>query len=115
MARFEEKKCGCRFSVARRTSWTHDNLGRKFFACKFFNHEIGQRGSNTFEWVDEHILDWQRDVTNVLIASRRLSTDLSIHKARLACNEHEKDRLASELNMLKKNNYYKTNWGLREE
>uniref|UniRef100_A0A803N658 Uncharacterized protein n=1 Tax=Chenopodium quinoa TaxID=63459 RepID=A0A803N658_CHEQI len=77
MARFEEKRCGCGFPVARRTSWTHENPQRKFVACKFFNHETGQR--------EKH---W-------------LSTDLSILKTRLACTEHEKGRLASELHMMK--------------
>ncbi|XP_021714886.1 uncharacterized protein LOC110682849 [Chenopodium quinoa] len=115
MARFEEKRCGCGFPVARRTSWTHDNPGRKFVACKFFNHETGQRGCNTFEWVDEEILDWQRDGTNVLIAEKhRLSTDLSILRTRLACTEHEKGHLASELNMLK-NRKNRAEIGLMEE
>lgn len=114
MARFEGMKCGCGFPAARRTSWTHENPGRKFVACKFFNHETGHRGCNTFEWVDDDILDWQRDVTNVLVAEKhRLATDLSIIKARLACNEHEKARLSSELQKLKKKSISKA-WGVED-
>uniref|UniRef100_A0A803LVZ3 Uncharacterized protein n=1 Tax=Chenopodium quinoa TaxID=63459 RepID=A0A803LVZ3_CHEQI len=45
----------------------------------------------------------------------RLSTDLSILKARLACNEHEKSRLASELNKLKNNSNYRADCGFRED
>lgn len=62
------QKCRCGISVGVRTSWTHENPGRKFKACKFYNFETGHRGCNYFEWVDEDILDWQRDVTNNLVA-----------------------------------------------
>ncbi|KAL2932065.1 DNA topoisomerase 3-alpha [Bienertia sinuspersici] len=94
--------CACGLPVARRTSWTSDNLGRKFVACKFYNHETRQRGCNTFEWIDEDILDWQRDVVNMLVAEKhRFPTDSNILKSRLVCETYEKDRLAAELEKLK--------------
>ncbi|XP_021744525.1 uncharacterized protein At4g04775-like [Chenopodium quinoa] len=94
------KRCDCGFPLAMRTSWTHENPGRKFMACKFYNPETRHRGCEKFEWVDEGILDWQRDVTNVLVAEKhRLATDLNIIKARFVYNEHE-DRLAKELEKL---------------
>ncbi|XP_010695405.1 uncharacterized protein LOC104908052 [Beta vulgaris subsp. vulgaris] len=96
-------KCGCRFAVATRISWTHENPGRKFRVCKFYNHETGQRGCNTFEWVDEGSTDWQRDVINVLVAEKhRLATDNHITKSRLVCIEHEKNRLSKELEKQRK-------------
>lgn len=91
--------CLCGLPCARRTSWTHDNPGRKFLACKFYNPETGQRGCHVFDWVDvEEPTGWQRDVINTLVAEKhRLSTDNHILKSRLVCNENEKNRLAQEL------------------
>ncbi|KAL2897967.1 hypothetical protein RDABS01_039749, partial [Bienertia sinuspersici] len=84
------------------TSWTSDNPGRKFVACKFYNHETGQKGCNTFEWIDEDILDWQRDVANMLVAEKhKLVIDNNILKSRLVCETYEKDRLAVELEKMK--------------
>ncbi|KAL2895356.1 hypothetical protein RDABS01_011265 [Bienertia sinuspersici] len=96
-------KCRCGIPCATRTSWTHENPGRKFVACKFFNHETGQRGCNTFYWVDEEQTYWQRDVINVLVAEKhRVATDLSIVKARFTCLEHEKKRLTEELDKIER-------------
>ncbi|XP_021846260.1 uncharacterized protein [Spinacia oleracea] len=104
MAPWNEVKCGCGFPVAKRTAWTHENPGRKFIACKFYNPETGQRGCNKFDWLDEDIVEWQRDVTNVLVAEKhRLSTDLAILRNRFACIEQEKIRLVEEVDRLKKN------------
>ncbi|XP_010681441.1 uncharacterized protein At4g04775-like [Beta vulgaris subsp. vulgaris] len=95
--------CGCGIPVARRTSWTHENPGRKFIACKFYNHETEQRGCNTFEWVDEEILDWQGDITNILIAEKhRHATDNHILTMKLNSVAHEKCRLAEEVQILMK-------------
>ncbi|KAL2928254.1 DNA topoisomerase 3-alpha [Bienertia sinuspersici] len=73
------KRCDCGELVAKRTSWTYENLGKKFIACKFFNHETGERGCNTFQWVDEEPSEWKRDVINVFVAEKhRLATDNNI-------------------------------------
>ncbi|KNA26131.1 hypothetical protein SOVF_000350 [Spinacia oleracea] len=104
MNSYKGVRCGCGFPVVKRTTWTHENPGRKFVACKFYNPETGQRGCDKFDWVDEGIVDWQRDVTNVLVAEKhRLSTDLAIMRNRVACIEQEKARLAEEVERLKKN------------
>ncbi|XP_048491430.1 uncharacterized protein LOC125492758 [Beta vulgaris subsp. vulgaris] len=91
--------CACGFPRTTRTSWTHDNPGRKFKACKFYNHETGHRGCNTFDWVDvEEPTNWQRDVINMLVAEKhRVATDNHILKSRLVCVEHQKNRLEQEL------------------
>ncbi|KAL2923283.1 1 4-alpha-glucan branching enzyme GlgB [Bienertia sinuspersici] len=91
--------CGSGFPCATRTSWTHDNPGRKFIACKFYNHETGQRGCNTFDWVDvDEPTNWQRDVINMLLAEKqRIATDNHILRSRLVCAENEKSRLSKEM------------------
>lgn len=91
--------CACGFPCARRTSWTHENPGRKFIACKFYNHETGQRGCNTFEWLDiAEPTGWQRDVINMLLAEKhRLAADNYILNSRIGCVELERNRLAQDL------------------
>ncbi|KMT11853.1 hypothetical protein BVRB_5g105490 [Beta vulgaris subsp. vulgaris] len=86
--------CACGFPRATRTSWTHDNPGRKFKA-----HETRHRGCNTFDWVDvEEPTNWQRDAINMLVAEKhRVATDNHILKSRLVCVEHQKNRLEPEL------------------
>ncbi|KAL2943238.1 30S ribosomal protein S18 [Bienertia sinuspersici] len=87
----------CGLPIARRTSWTNENPGHKFVASKFYNYEIGQRGCNTFEWHDEDIVHWQKDVTSMLEAEKH-----SILKSRLVSESYEKDRLVEELEKMKK-------------
>ena len=95
--------CGCGLPVARRTSWTHDNPGRKFVACQFSNHETGDRGYNSFDWIDEWMTDWQRDVINKLVAEKqRLANENNNLRSRLVCEEYERERLASDVENLKK-------------
>ncbi|XP_056688684.1 uncharacterized protein [Spinacia oleracea] len=104
MTPLKQVRCSCGFPVAKRTAWTHETSRRKFVACKFYNPETGQRGCDKFDWVDEGILDWKRDVTNVLVVKKhRVSTDLAIMRNRMACIEQEKARLAEEVERLKKN------------
>ncbi|XP_021773255.1 uncharacterized protein LOC110737190 [Chenopodium quinoa] len=80
--------CACGFPCTKRHSWTHENPGRRFEACKKYNHDTGERGCNTFKWLDEEQTEWQREMINVLLAERhRLETKLTIVKARLACLE----------------------------
>ncbi|XP_010687512.1 uncharacterized protein LOC104901620 [Beta vulgaris subsp. vulgaris] len=112
MTPITEMRCHCGLRVAKRTSWTLENPGRKFLACKFYNHETGQRGCDKFEWIDEECLDWQRDITNVLLAEKhRLATDLNILKARLCLFENEKKRVKAELEKMKKKNLKNADYG----
>ncbi|XP_048493206.1 uncharacterized protein LOC125493740 [Beta vulgaris subsp. vulgaris] len=99
----KKRKCKCGFEVAVRTSWTNENPGRKFIACKLYNHDTGHRGCQFFEWLDEDPLEWQRDVINTLIAEKhRFATDLSLLRGRVALIEHEKKRLTNEMERMKK-------------
>ncbi|KAL2906724.1 hypothetical protein RDABS01_005434, partial [Bienertia sinuspersici] len=93
--------CACGLPVAKRTSWNSENPGRKFLACKFYNHETGHKGCNTFEWINEDILDWQRDVTNMLVVEKHRLIDKNMLKSRLVCESHKKDRLSSDLLKMK--------------
>ncbi|XP_021725633.1 uncharacterized protein LOC110692859 [Chenopodium quinoa] len=58
--------------MARLTSWTRENPGRKFLACKFYDPNTETRGCKCFEWVDEDGSDWQKEVINQLILDKKL-------------------------------------------
>ncbi|XP_021727709.1 uncharacterized protein LOC110694853 [Chenopodium quinoa] len=91
-------KCNCGLPLAQRTSLTHENPGRRFKACEFNNFETCEKGCDYFEWVvDEDILEWQKDVTNVLLSEKqRLATYMNVLQAKVACMENERRRLIDE-------------------
>ncbi|XP_056691625.1 uncharacterized protein [Spinacia oleracea] len=94
--------CGCGFPVVQRTSWTHDNPGRKFVGCKFYDFSIGKARSDAFDWVDEEILEWQKDVTNVLIAEKqRLIGEVKVLEARIDCIQRDNNRVHEEHEKMK--------------
>lgn len=94
-------KCDCGLQAAVRSSWTHENPVRKFIACKLYNHDT--RGCEFFDWVSDDPLEWQRDITNTLVAEKHiLATDLSLLRGRVALIEHEKKRLTDELQKMKR-------------
>ncbi|KAK9716630.1 hypothetical protein RND81_06G246600 [Saponaria officinalis] len=59
-------KCNCGCPVAFRTSWTFQNPGRRFVACKFYDADTGMRGCRYFKWLDEDMTEWQRQLINQL-------------------------------------------------
>ncbi|KAK9664300.1 hypothetical protein RND81_14G031800 [Saponaria officinalis] len=59
-------KCNCGFPVAFQTSWTFQNPGRRFVACKFYHADTGMRGCTYFKWLDEDMTEWQRQLINQL-------------------------------------------------
>ncbi|XP_021716661.1 uncharacterized protein LOC110684513 [Chenopodium quinoa] len=68
-----QKKCNCGLLFARLTSWTRENPGRKFKACKFYDPNTETRGCKCFEWIDtEDGTEWQRDVINNLLLDKKL-------------------------------------------
>ncbi|XP_021752508.1 uncharacterized protein At4g04775-like [Chenopodium quinoa] len=110
------RKCFCGLLVAVRTSWTHKNLGRRFKAYKFYKFGTRHTGCNYFEWVDEEILDWQRDVTNVLIAEKhRLATDLRLVQAKLECTENLKRSLSQQLDNIEKKKWKQNEFIARQQ
>ncbi|XP_021734054.1 uncharacterized protein LOC110700763 [Chenopodium quinoa] len=66
------KKCNCGIPMARLTSWTRENPGRKFLACKFYDPNTETRGCRSFEWVDEDGSDWKKEMINQLILDKKL-------------------------------------------
>ncbi|XP_021715799.1 uncharacterized protein LOC110683713 [Chenopodium quinoa] len=66
------KKCNCGLPLARLTSWTRENPGRKFKACKFWDPNTETRGCKCFEWVDLEQTEWQREVINNLTLDKKL-------------------------------------------
>ncbi|XP_021773573.1 uncharacterized protein LOC110737536 [Chenopodium quinoa] len=69
----KQRKCDCGIPMARLTSWTRENPGRKFKACKFYDPKTESRGCKCFEWVDEEEgTEWQRDVINQLLLDKKL-------------------------------------------
>ncbi|XP_021742715.1 uncharacterized protein LOC110708797 [Chenopodium quinoa] len=68
-----QRKCNCGLPLAKLTSWTNENPGRKFLACKFYDPKTETRGCKAFEWVDnEDGTDWQRVVINQLLLDKKL-------------------------------------------
>ncbi|XP_021851240.2 oligouridylate-binding protein 1 isoform X2 [Spinacia oleracea] len=64
--------CYCGAPVSRLTAWTHENPGRKFIACKYYDREMDARRCNYFMWLDLDSTAWQRDVINHLLVEKRL-------------------------------------------
>ncbi|KAL2898770.1 DNA topoisomerase 3-alpha [Bienertia sinuspersici] len=65
-------KCYCGLPIGRRTSWTDRNPGRKFMCCKFYEPETEWRGCNFFNWIDEDMTEWQRNVIDKLVLEMKL-------------------------------------------
>ncbi|KAK9755367.1 hypothetical protein RND81_01G020100 [Saponaria officinalis] len=59
-------KCNCGIPVAFRTSWTFQNPGRRFVACKFYNPDTEICGCRFFKWLDEDMEELQRQLINQL-------------------------------------------------
>ncbi|XP_021850012.2 uncharacterized protein [Spinacia oleracea] len=96
------KTCGCGFPVVQRTSWIHENPGRKFLGCKFYDFATGKARCDAFDWVDEEILEWQKDVTNVLIAEKkRLIGEVKTLEARIDCIQRDNNRVHEEHGKMK--------------
>ncbi|KAL4340360.1 hypothetical protein GQ457_08G016130 [Hibiscus cannabinus] len=60
--------CQCGVPAALRTSWTKDNLGRKFFGCPNFQKKA--RNCLSFKWFDAKILDRTKVVIVGLLKSK---------------------------------------------
>ncbi|XP_021754556.1 uncharacterized protein LOC110719886 [Chenopodium quinoa] len=69
----EARKCKCGVPMAKLTSWTRENPGRKFISCKFYDPITETRGCKAFEWVDQPDgTDWQTGVINNLLLDKKL-------------------------------------------
>src|SRR5688572_30601422 len=97
------KKCDCGLPMARLTSWTKENPGRKFLTCKFYDPKTETRGCKSFEWVDEDDgTDWQRDVINQLIIDKKLmKSEISSLKTEVEDLNGQRRCLLNEIDNLK--------------
>ena len=59
--------CFCGVTCAKRVSWTRENPGRRFIACKNYDPNSKWRGCKKFKWIDEDVVDWQKEVALQLI------------------------------------------------
>ncbi|XP_074303774.1 uncharacterized protein LOC141638266 [Silene latifolia] len=91
--------CWCGIPAAVKTSWTFQNPGRKFIACKFYNPETDMRGCRFFNWIDEDMTYWQRSVINDLLKEQK-SLKNELKKQNKEVDDAKK--LTFELEMLKK-------------
>uniref|UniRef100_A0A803N608 Uncharacterized protein n=1 Tax=Chenopodium quinoa TaxID=63459 RepID=A0A803N608_CHEQI len=83
-------------------SWTHENPGCRFEACKFYNPDTNHRGCKFFRWVDEEMTNWQRDALNLILSDKQLlKGEVIVLQTRLCCVENEKKRLKEEVDKLK--------------
>ncbi|XP_048501621.1 uncharacterized protein LOC104907944 [Beta vulgaris subsp. vulgaris] len=67
-------KCNCRIPAKILRSWTHDNPGRSFYACKFSDVHTRREGCGFFRWVEKNQEEWQKVVINELVLEKRLLT-----------------------------------------
>lgn len=90
--------CKCGVPVAHLTSWTSDNPGRKFVACKFFDRVKKVRyGCNVWEWVDKNQEEWQRVLINELTLEKKiLCTNVELLKKEVENVEKERLKLGRE-------------------
>ena len=73
-----------------------ENPGREFITCKFYDYATGRRGCKFFEWVDEGILYWQKDITNQLLLEKKIfQSQIDLLKREI--NKHEEDSVVEVL------------------
>uniref|UniRef100_A0A803MZ78 Uncharacterized protein n=1 Tax=Chenopodium quinoa TaxID=63459 RepID=A0A803MZ78_CHEQI len=57
-----------------------------------------QSGCDYFKWFDTDMVDWQKDVINVLLAEKhKMATDHNLLKARVTSLEKENRRLTQQM------------------
>ncbi|KAL2926397.1 Restin-like protein [Bienertia sinuspersici] len=78
----------------KRTSWTDRNPGRKFMCNKFYEPETEWRGCNFFNWIDEDMTEWRRNVINKLVLEKKLV------EAQLDAAHNEMKELQSQRSLL---------------
>uniref|UniRef100_A0A803MWV1 GRF-type domain-containing protein n=1 Tax=Chenopodium quinoa TaxID=63459 RepID=A0A803MWV1_CHEQI len=102
--------CKCGYPTYNLTSWTKQNLGRRFQACHFLEQDTDSRGCDYLKWVDIEMTEWQNNMTNSLMAYvnvqkivlRMLKKELVDMKAEKACLELENEALKDQVTVMKK-------------
>ncbi|KAK9668509.1 hypothetical protein RND81_13G065500 [Saponaria officinalis] len=95
-------KCYCGATTAVMKSWTRDNPGRRFEACKFYDPITKSRGCKYFKWCDRIQTDWQKDLINeLLVEKREMEAEISKHGRDLEYLVEDRCELAAEIEDLK--------------
>ncbi|XP_021739695.1 uncharacterized protein LOC110706087 [Chenopodium quinoa] len=102
--------CKCGYPTSNLTSWTKQHPRRRFQACQFYEQDTDSRGCDFFKWVDIEMTEWQKDVTNSLMADvnmqkielRMLKMELADVKGEKGCLELENQALKHQLTVMKK-------------
>ncbi|KAK9691855.1 hypothetical protein RND81_09G224400 [Saponaria officinalis] len=96
------KKCYCGIPLAVVKSWTSENPGRKFEACKFYNPQTNFRGCRFFRWSDRTQTDWQREIINQLVYEKKiLKSEVELVNQEVKWLREERAKLVSELQHVK--------------
>ncbi|KAK9669549.1 hypothetical protein RND81_13G138800 [Saponaria officinalis] len=97
------KKCYCEIPVAVVKSWTSENSGRKFEACKFYNPQTNFRGCRFFRWSDRTQTDWQMEIINQLVYEKKmLKSEVKLVNQEVKWLREERAKLVSELQHVKR-------------
>ncbi|XP_010667071.1 uncharacterized protein LOC104884170 [Beta vulgaris subsp. vulgaris] len=95
-------KCSCGVPIAKVRSWTKDNPGRWFLACKFYHPETGHRGCKFFRWVNDEMTEWQRIVINDLVDEKKFLLDeLKVVKQEMALLKGDELKVEAQFEKLK--------------
>ena len=79
--------CFCSVPCAKRVSWTRENPRRRFIACKNYDPNSKWRGCQKFKWIDEDVVDWQKEVA--LNEKNKLIMDAKIMSSKVFVLENE--------------------------
>ena len=94
--------CYCGVPVAKKTSWTSTNPGRRFVVCKVYCPERGVEGCGFFDWVDADMVEWQRVLTNQLLLEKKLlEKEKELLKIQVCNVEDQKANLVRDLDNIK--------------
>ncbi|KAK9757510.1 hypothetical protein RND81_01G167200 [Saponaria officinalis] len=100
-------RCHCGILAVQKTSWTTQNPGRRFVACKLYNPETKMCGCRFFKWIDEDITEWQTKLINELLNENKCSKSEVPMKKPMKIDDgmpqSKYNKLTFELQSMKKN------------
>ncbi|KAK9682523.1 hypothetical protein RND81_10G079900 [Saponaria officinalis] len=99
---FSPLKCYYGENVSLLKFSTSQNPGRRFFACKKYDHSRKIHGRKFFKWYDIEQTNWQRDIINQLVIEKqKQNNDIIQLRRETAQFEEDKKMLKFENDNLK--------------